>query len=79
MGPTLWAIISTVLLELMDDEGHGVQLISALTTLIISLTGFAFVDDTDLFNSGKYPNTTGEEIAHSFQRALDTWSGVRWY
>ena len=75
MGPTLWALISSKLLLMMHTAGHGVRVTSALTNTIISLVGFAFVDDTDLFCAGATPTTTGAALAADFQGALDRWSG----
>ena len=61
---------------MMHTAGHGVRITSALTNTIISLVGFAFVDDTDLFCVGFTSTTTGgEDLAASFQNALDRWSG----
>jgi hypothetical protein len=75
MGPTLWALISSKLLLMMHTAGHGVRITSALTNTIISLVGFAFVDDTDLFCAGSTSTTTGAALAADFQEALDRWSG----
>ena len=71
MGPTLWALISFKLLLMMHTAGHGVRVTSALTNTIISLVGFAFVDDTDLFYAGATSTTTGAALAVVFQGALD--------
>jgi len=71
MGPTLWALISTILLLMMRRAGHGVRITSAITNTIIALVGFAFVDDTDLFCT----NTPGEDLSTTFQAALDRWAG----
>ena len=59
----------------MHTAGHGVRVTSALTSTIISLVGFAFVDDTDLFCAGATSTTTGAALAADFQGALDWWSG----
>ena len=75
LGPTLWALISSKLLQMMHEAGHGVRITSALTSTIISLVGFAFVDDTDLFCAGTSSTTTGEELSPEFQAALDRWAG----
>ena len=75
LGPTLWALISSKLLLMMHTAGHGVRITSALTNTIISLVGFAFVDDTDLFCAGATSTTTGAALAADFQGALDRWSG----
>jgi hypothetical protein len=45
-GPTIWAMVSSPLLDRMRDKGHGIKLDTPEGT--IHLSGFAFVDDTDL-------------------------------
>ena len=42
--------------------------------VLVSLVGFAFVDDSDLFYTGKTSNATGEELAPEFQGSLDRWA-----
>ena len=43
LGPTLWALISSKLLLMMWNAGHGVCVTSALSNTIVALVGFAFV------------------------------------
>ena len=75
LGPTLWALISTKLLQMMHSAGYGVSITSALTKTIISLAGFAFVDDADLFCARPTSTTTTGDLSADFQTALDRWSG----
>ena len=42
----------------------------------MSLVGFAFVDDSDLFCAGKTSTSTGEEVAPELQTSLDRWAGL---
>ena len=66
LGPTLWCLISTILLRMMQQAGHGVSMISALSLYLLQLVGFAFVDDTDLFCAGKTATTSGEALSPDF-------------
>ena len=75
LGPTLWALISTNLFRMTVKAGHRVHLFSAVTLTLVSLVGFAFVDDSDLFCAGKTSTSIGEEVAPEFQASLDRWSG----
>ena len=59
LGPTLWALISTQLLLMMAAAGHGVFLLTSLSLQAIALVGFVFVDDTNLFSTGRTVSTTG--------------------
>ena len=59
----------------MLAKKHGVKLLSATSLNLISLVCFAFVDNTDLPVTGEQ-HSTGEDIAPSFQEALDRPAGV---
>ena len=74
LGPTLWALLSSILIKNMKRHGHGVNLRSALSLSLVSIVCFAFVDDTDLAITGKDRLTTGEEVIEEFQPALDRWA-----
>ena len=74
LGPTLWALLSSILIKNMKRHNHGVNLLSAMTLSLVSIVCFAFVDDTDLVSSGKFRHSTGEESSEEFQSALDRWS-----
>ena len=74
-APALWALISTVLINMMRRAGHGVQLLTSISMAAISLVCFAFVDDTDTVQSGHHIHSTGEEVLQEFQPAVDRWEG----
>lgn len=46
-GPALWAGISSPLLKIMKNEGHGTKLCSPISAEALHISGFAFVDDID--------------------------------
>ena len=50
-GPTIWGMISAILLTIMRDNGYGLDALSCLTQLALVIAGFAFVDDTDIINA----------------------------
>lgn len=68
-GPGLWAGISSICLDIMREEGYGREMESAITQSTILLTGFAFVDDTDLIQIG----TTTTETLKTAQEGLILW------
>jgi hypothetical protein len=75
-GPTIWAVISAILLTIMQDLGFGLNTLSSLSDTALTLVGFAFVDDTDLFNAASSVLTKGEDhIAHS-QQCVDCWEAI---
>jgi hypothetical protein len=57
--PIIWAVISSPLLQIMKEEGFGTFFCTSITDDKIQLVGYAFVDDTDLVQTGK----TGQETA----------------
>ena len=61
-GPTIWVMISAILLTIVIDKGFGLNILSCLSQLALVIAGFAFVDDTDIINVATSVNTTGEEL-----------------
>ena len=72
LGPVLWVVISSCLIALMAQEGHGVTWQSALSLTVTALVCFAFVDDTDLAVSAPICYSTGDNLSLTAQQALDT-------
>ncbi len=75
-GPAIWAVISTVIIAVMATQGHGFNLLSALTSTLISFVCYAFVDDTDLVHSARTTANSGEDVIAEMQEVLDRWGGV---
>ena len=61
-GSTIWVVISAILLTIMRDEGFGSNALSCLSQLALVITGFVFVDDTDIINAAPSVKTTGEDL-----------------
>jgi len=59
------------LVKYLWQEGHVVQLISAISGITLSLAALIFVDDTDIL--AKAP--TEEEVRDRIEAAALTWSG----
>ena len=59
----------------MQKVGYGVGMISALSLSLIQLVEFRFVDNIDLFCTGKTATTLGETLSPDFQAALHRWTG----
>jgi hypothetical protein len=75
-GPAIWAVISAVLLRVMREQGFGLNFVTALSSVVIVLAGFAFVDDTDLLHAAPYPTSPAEILIPQMQRVVDTWEGL---
>ena len=74
-GPAIWAAVSTPVLNLMQQEGHGTFFHAALTNEEIRFVRYAFVDDTDLCETTQEPDTTAAAVAHRMQAVLECWEG----
>ena len=71
-GPIIWAVKSSPLFHLMRLHGHGIDLPTPLSNQRIRIAGFAFVDDTDLIQTG---NDSADVFQH-MQRGVDMWEGL---
>ena len=52
VGPPGWSILSSVILAALRDAGYGITFINAITHEAYKLAALAFVDDSDLIQSG---------------------------
>ena len=59
LGPSLWCLISTILIKMCKMKGHGTTIIIAISRMVVSLIGFAFVDDADLVIATNNAHTSG--------------------
>ena len=75
-GPAIWAVISTVIIATMATQGHGFNILSALSSVLVSFVCYAFVDDTDVIHSAPSTATPGEQVIVEMQGVLDRWGGV---
>jgi hypothetical protein len=69
-GPAIWSILSSCIFQLLHKQGHQNTFTSAIRKLTFQLTGFAYVDDTDLFQVAR----TTEEVVQYMQRKLNDWN-----
>ena len=75
-GPVIWAVVSSPLLQILKEEGFGTFFKAGISKTEIRLVGYAFVDDTDLIQTSKYPSQTFKEVLEEAQKALDWWEGL---
>ena len=76
IAPTARALTSTNMFQVMDRAGHGRLAVTAISGTILSLVGFAFVDDADLVDGTIDVGTPGEDLIDRFQVAMDRWCRV---
>ena len=66
LGPTGWALISSRMMQMMKNKGHGVNMKISLSRAIICIVCVGFVDDTDLPTAEATVDTPGEDIQQKF-------------
>ena len=71
-GPTIWAVLSSVVFEILQKRGFSNQFCSSISKQLFLLIGFSYVDDCDLFQSG----TDRHEVLESMQELIDNWGGL---
>ena len=58
----------------MRHSGFGINLLSALSTALLSFVCYAFVDDTDIAHCSTL-QATAHEIIQEMQEVVDHWEG----
>ena len=75
LGPTLWALISSIIIKMRKAKGHGMKVATPISKQDVSLLGFAFVDDADLVCRADDIHTTGATMITRFQSLMTCWNG----
>ena len=75
-GPAIWALVSTPILQVMKAQGCGTFFKASISGTEIRLVGYAFVDDTDLIQTGKTSGESIQQIIERTQQSLDLWEGL---
>jgi hypothetical protein len=76
-GPTIWAVVSSPILNLLRSSGYGAEFICPLSTLKSTFGGYAFVDDMDLVVA-KLSFCSFTEATQEIQSAMTLWEkGLR--
>src|SRR5688572_8417535 len=66
-APAAWAIISTPIINIMQNAGFGIKFRSPFSTQDLSFICYAFVNNTDILHSPWDVKTTGETIITEMQ------------
>jgi Reverse transcriptase (RNA-dependent DNA polymerase) len=77
-GPQIWAVVSTVVLNLLREEGNGGYFKCPITGNEFFFVGYSFVDDTDLVVTTRRAEESFESVLDGMQQALSDWeAGLR--
>ena len=74
-GPAIWAVISTVIINMMRTAGHGLHVVSATSCVLISFMCHSFVDNTDAVHASPSPLSVGKDVLMDMQTVVDRWEG----
>ena len=74
-GPIIWAVVSSLILQILKEDGFGTFFQTALSQQLIRIVGYAFVDDTDLIQTSK-DGKQFAEVNGEMQQAMDLWEGL---
>jgi hypothetical protein len=72
-GPVGWVALSGPIMEMLRSLGFGVWTLTTISCCLFYAMGLAFVDDTDIFHSGRDLYSTGELVQKEMQQAVDWW------
>jgi hypothetical protein len=74
-GPALWAVVSSLALDMLWSQGLGSVFKMAISGNTIHFVGFSFVDDTNQIELAWKAKETPEEVVTKMQAGLDAWEG----
>lgn len=75
-SPVVWAAVSSPVLQIMKEEGFGTFFKEAISRDDIRLVGYAFVDDTDLIQTGVSAQEPIESVIKRAQAGMNLWEGL---
>ncbi len=75
-GPAIWAAVCSPMFEIMQQEGFYALMQGAVSLQQRRITGFTFVDDTDLCIT--HPSDNANQVALHMQQAVTNWEGLLW-
>jgi hypothetical protein len=75
-GPTIWALVSLPLLQIMKEEGFGTFFKASITSNTLHLVGSAFNNNTDLIQTGKDGLESSLEVLQQMQEGINLWEGL---
>ena len=72
-GPAIWAVVSSVIIQVMRQHTGGTKLVSPMSRNPTSFVGFSFMDDSDLTIANTEQYQTSGQILSQLQTAVSEW------
>ena len=63
-GPTIWAVLSAIIFNILHERGFKSNIISSISKQLFCIVGYAYVDDCDFIQVGDDP----VEVLSSMQK-----------
>ena len=70
-GPAGWFAISTLMIQILRNQGYGYKEWTLIRQRAVAITCFAFVDNTDLIHATTNPAKSTETLIAEAQQALN--------
>ena len=70
--PPMWISMTMVVLSIPSSHEPGVQLVSAISNILVAFSAIMYVDDTDLFTLAK-PDESDVQLCLRTQKLADKW------
>lgn len=74
-GPTIWVAVSAILICMLEAAGFGLEILSAVSGLLVLANVLSFIDDADVIQAAKSVEQSAEDLFYSVQQAMDLWAG----
>jgi len=74
--PSIWAAVSSQMFDIVRQDGFYALLTGAISQLQRKVSGFFFVDDTDLCVT--HMSNNGKQVVQQMQEAVTQWDGLLW-
>ena len=71
-GPTIWSLVSSIIFEILHKRGFAAEFCTTISKETFKLVGFAYVDDSDLMQTGSDPIV----VLNSMQKLINMWGSL---
>ena len=76
-GPSLWAGTSSLLFDILREQGYRIHLQAPISETAMHITGFGSVDNADLIQ-GAGREQSIQDLLRYLQRMINLWEEVLW-
>jgi len=73
-GLQIWAVVSTPILNLLQQEGYGAAFQALVSGDLIQFVRYSFVNNTDLIQTGPTIHSMATDTLPLMQVGLDLWN-----